>query len=73
MKIRVVDNKYGCFTVKALCECGKCVFTRGFSWEKDKIGIGDKAEIHTKIYNDMAEKEIYFCQRCGAELHMSAE
>ena len=73
MKIKIINKNYGCFTVKALCECEKCVFTRGFSWEEDKIGISDKDKILLRLYNDMSEKEIYFCQKCGEELHISAE
>jgi DNA-directed RNA polymerase subunit RPC12/RpoP len=63
------DMNYGCFLAGYNCiTCGKTVLTQNFSWESNKIGLGDVDKITDELDKTMKKKEINFCCKCGSKL-----
>ncbi len=69
MKLKIIDNQYGCFLVKVVCDfCQKSVINIGFSWDRQHIGVGEKEKIREYVRNELETKDMHYCYRCGTEL-----
>ena len=69
IRINIVDRDYGCFS--AYVRCSKChakLHSQGFSFARDKIGIGDKEKISECLKQNMEKFEIFYCHKCGSKL-----
>ena len=71
MKLHIIDKKYGCFRARILCECGRTLTEKDFSWDRDRIGIGEKEIIIDKLVKIMERDKINYCATCGKEIEIN--
>lgn len=69
IRINLVDMNYGCFFAYVRCSnCHAKLHSQGFSFELDRIGIGDKEKIAECLKQNMEKAEIFYCHKCGNKL-----
>lgn len=64
-KMMLINQRYGCFTSKILCKCGKTLITKSFNWDSDRLTINDDAEVKRILLGELAYREINYCSKCG--------
>ena len=72
-KINLINQRYGCFTSKMLCKCGKTLITKSFDWRSDRLTINDHAEVKRILLGELAYREINYCSKCGRSLFKESE
>ena len=67
-KIQLKNQRYGCFSARYVCgECGKVLFSVGFSWSEDHICIGNEDKILEIMDAKAKETDMNFCFKCGVK------
>ena len=73
LKLILKDQRYGCFTSKITCQCGKVLIAKGFSWDRNRLTINNDAEVKEILLSELIKEEINYCSKCGRAVFEESE